>query len=199
MKCHGAPIQNKRAVGVFSYDIFALLSWFIVYKCFFLFFSVGRCVGSAATVAGLEFLELHWSREPRSRSNRWSLRSLSWNLCRFCNDSKFENFFLFCCVGGVSGTPPALLDLRFNYATLLLSWFAWYSASRRCLCRAGKATNLALLCGMDVYVSKMISLNTKIWLRKCAVFRKAHSHVHLGCFLLRWSLNSYIFLISQRT
>ena len=106
--------------------------------------------------------------------------------------------FLFCCVGGVSGTPPALLDLRFNYATLSLSWFAWYSASRRCLCRAGKAINLALLCGMDVYVSKVISLNTKIWLRKCAVFRKAHSHVHLGCFLLRWSLNSYIFLISQR-
>ena len=107
--------------------------------------------------------------------------------------------FLFCCVGGVSGTPPALLDLRFNYATLLLSWFAWYSASRRCLCRAGKAINLALLCGMDVYVSNMVSLSTKIWLRKCAVFRKAHSHVHLGCFLLRWSLNSDIFLISQGT
>ena len=42
-------------------------------QMFFLFFSVGRCVGSAATVAGLEFLELHWSREPRSRSNRCSL------------------------------------------------------------------------------------------------------------------------------
>ena len=37
------------------------------------------------------------------------------------------------------------------------------------------------LCGIAVYVSKIIFLKTKIWFRKCAVvFRTARCYVHLG-------------------
>ena len=63
------------------------------------------------------------------------------------------------------------------------STFASYSACSRFSCYAGKAWSLAPLCGIAVYVSKMIFLETKIWLRKCAVvFRTARCYVHLGWF-----------------
>ena len=63
------------------------------------------------------------------------------------------------------------------------STFASYSACSRFSCYAGKAWSLAPLCGIAVYVSKMIFLKTKICFRKCAVvFRTARCYVHLGWF-----------------
>ena len=54
-------------------------------------------------------------------------------------------------------------------------------------CCAGKAWSLALSCGLEADVSKFFS-KTKIWPRKCAVFRLALCHVHLGFLLLSWQL-----------
>ena len=135
---------------------------------FFLFFSADRCVGSAATVAGLTF----WSSvEAENRdSGQTGARLLSWNLGYFYNESKLKNlvYVLLCrwglwntaiVVGPAIQLSPIAIELHRSRHShdILRGNFS---------CCADKAWSSALLCGLDAHdVSKMISLKTKIWLR----------------------------------
>ena len=138
-------------------------------QMFFLFFSADRCVGPAATVAGLTFLELRWSREPRSRSKRCSLVELKSLL--FLQWVKIEKYFVYVllCRWGLWNTAivdgPAI-QLSPIAIELHRSRHSHDILRGNFSCCADKAWSSALLCGLDAHdVSKMISLKTKIWLR----------------------------------
>ena len=133
-----------RDEGTF-YDIFVLLSWHIIYNV--LFFSADRCVGSAATVAGLTF----WSSvEAENRDpGQTGARLLSWNLGYFYNESKLKNlvYVLLCrwglwntaiVVGPAIQLSPIAIELHRSRHS------PWYSAFRSFSCCAGKAWSLAL-------------------------------------------------------
>ena len=116
-------------------------------QMFFLFFSADRCVGSAATVAGLTF----WSSvEAENRDpGQTGARLLSWNLCYFYNESKLKNlvYVLLCrwglwntaiVVGPAIQLSPIAIELHRSRHS------PWYSAFRSFSCCAGKAWSLAL-------------------------------------------------------
>ena len=125
---------------------------------FFLFFSADRCVGSAATVAGLTF----WSSvEAENRdSGQTGARLLSWNLGYFYNESKLKNlvYVLLCrwglwntaiVVGPAIQLSPIAIELHRSRHShdILRGNFS---------CCADKAWSSALLCGLDAHdVSKM--------------------------------------------
>ena len=98
-----------------------LLSWFMIYKCFFCFSFVGGC--------GLLWISSHRRRwtcvsgaplKPRtSKSGATGSRPWVEIFAVFVISQNLEMLFLFCCVGGVSGTPPPLLDLLSQLQSIL--------------------------------------------------------------------------------
>ena len=84
--------------------------------------------------------------------------------------------FLFCCVGGVSGTPPPLLDL---HSTEPIAMELHRSRDEHDIKPAGDF--LAVLAHHEVWnlyvdwtrMCQFFFLKFKIWSRKCAVFRSA--------------------------
>ena len=120
-----------------------LLSWFMIYKCFFCFSFVGGY--------GLLWISSHrrrWTcvsgaplKSRTSKSGVTGSRPWVEIFAVFVISQNLEMIFLFCCKGGVSGTPPPLLDLRFNWVhcnrAASYSIFAWYYACRRFSCCAG--------------------------------------------------------------
>ena len=91
-----------------------LSSWFMIYKCFFCFSFVGGC--------GLLWISSHrrrWTcvsgaplKSRTSKSGVTGSRPWVEIFAVFVISQILEMLFLFCCVGGVSGTPPPLLDLH---------------------------------------------------------------------------------------
>ena len=110
--------ENKQGRGwlVISMISLQLLSWFMIYKCFFCFSFVG----------GYELLWISSHRRRwtcvsgaplKSRTSKSGVTgSRPWVeiFAVFVISQNLEMLFLFCYVGGVSRTPPPLLDLRFN-------------------------------------------------------------------------------------
>ena len=114
-----APVRTSKAVRgwlVTSMISLQLLSWFMIYKCFFCFSFVGGY--------GLLWISSHrrrWTcvsgaplKSRTSKSGVIGSRPWVQIFAVFVISQNLEMLFLFCYVGGVSRTPPPLLDLRFN-------------------------------------------------------------------------------------
>ena len=112
-----APVRTSKAVRgwlVTSMISLQLLSWFMIYKCFFCFSFVGGY--------GLLWISSHrrrWTcvsgaplKSRTSKSGETGSRPWVEIFAVFVISQNLEMLFLFCCVGGVSRTPPPLLDLH---------------------------------------------------------------------------------------
>ena len=148
---------------------------------FFLFSSAGGCrlSGSAVTVARPAFWP--FIKVENKRASDPGDARLSWNLCRFYNESKFENFISVLLCRWVSWTPPpiwAVLQLSPCISSIEDTAFSRFSCSCRHIMKFGTLCELDAAC---VIVDFSLEITRAGFVNFLFL-----GDVHFGCLLLRW-------------